>query len=86
MAYGLERLTNARYVDDVLLYAKSLAELEGMTEALNEELAAVGIPTRPRFFTLPAKMIVVTSTTSRLTTTSSEFFILGKFIGILIVI
>ena len=42
-AYGLERLTNSRYADDVLLYANSLAELQHMTSLLVEEFALVGL-------------------------------------------
>ena len=40
---GLERLTNTRYADDILLYAKSLDELQHMTELLLPELALVGL-------------------------------------------
>ena len=43
IVWGLQRLTNTRYADDVLIYAKSLQELESMTEALIQELAAVGL-------------------------------------------
>ena len=38
-----ERLTNTRYADDVLLYAKSLPELERMVELLIIELKKVGL-------------------------------------------
>ena len=38
-----ERLTNTRYADDLLLYAKSLKELELMTELLVIELRKVGL-------------------------------------------
>ena len=38
-----ERLTNTRYADDVLLYAKSLEELQRMTELLIIELRKVGL-------------------------------------------
>ena len=38
-----ERLTNTRYADDVLIYAKSLKELEHMTELLVVELRKVGL-------------------------------------------
>ena len=41
--YGLERLTNTRYADDILLYAKSLSELQTMAELLIEELQLVGL-------------------------------------------
>ena len=34
IAHGLPRLTNTRYADDILLYAKSLNELISMTEGL----------------------------------------------------
>ena len=40
---GVERLTNTRYADDILLYAKSLPELEQMLALLIEELARVGL-------------------------------------------
>ena len=36
-------MTNTRYADDILLYAKSLKELEYMTEALLEELKKAGL-------------------------------------------
>ena len=35
---GSDRLTITRYADDILLYAKSLVELEEMTEPLIKEL------------------------------------------------
>ena len=38
-----KRLTNTRYADDVLLYAKSLEELQRMTELLIIELRKVGL-------------------------------------------
>ena len=38
-----ERLTNARYADDMLLFAKSLPELEAMLQFLHIELAACGL-------------------------------------------
>jgi retron-type reverse transcriptase len=38
-----ERLTNTRYADDILLYAKNLQELHQMLELLHDELAAVGL-------------------------------------------
>ena len=38
-----ERLTNTRYADDILLYAKSLEELERMLELLIIELDKVGL-------------------------------------------
>ena len=41
-AHG-ERLTNTRYADDILLYAKSLTELEHMSELLISELREVGL-------------------------------------------
>jgi hypothetical protein len=40
---GSERLTNTRYADDILLYAKSLEELEEMLGLLDDELASVGL-------------------------------------------
>ena len=39
---SFERLTNTRYADDILVYAKSLEELMIMMELLGEELAAIG--------------------------------------------
>ena len=39
----LERLTNIRYADDLILFAKSSAELVEMIELLNEELAHIGL-------------------------------------------
>ena len=39
----LERLTNTRYADDILLYAKSLPELREMLELLHDEFSAVGL-------------------------------------------
>ena len=41
--YNNGRLTNSRYLDDILLYAKTLEELIEMMELLFEELAAVGL-------------------------------------------
>ena len=43
IAYGLPRLTNARYAEDVLLYAKSLDELISMTEGLMDALQQIGL-------------------------------------------
>ena len=40
---GTERLTNIRYADDILLYAKSLGELVFMMESLVHELSQVGL-------------------------------------------
>jgi len=40
---ALKRLTNTRYADDCLLYAKSLPELTAMLEHLHDELSAVGL-------------------------------------------
>jgi len=37
------RLTNTRYADDIMIYAKSLPELVRMLDALTEELARVGL-------------------------------------------
>ena len=37
------RLTNTRYADDIMLYAKSLPELTRMLDLLTEELAKVGL-------------------------------------------
>ena len=37
-------MTNIRYVDDIMLYAKSLNELEVMTEKLVNELRKIGLP------------------------------------------
>ena len=37
------RLTNTRYADDIMLYAKSLPELTSMLDLLTEELAKVGL-------------------------------------------
>ena len=39
----MPRLTNTRYADDILLYARSLPELKEMTEILIPELNAVGL-------------------------------------------
>ena len=38
-----ERLTNTRYADDVLLYARSLHEVQEMLSILHDELAKVGL-------------------------------------------
>ena len=38
-----ENLTNTRYADDVLLYAKSMEELKEMLELLLDELRHVGL-------------------------------------------
>ena len=43
VATGKDRLTNTRYADDSLLYAKSLPELQSMAESLIQDLAAVGL-------------------------------------------
>ena len=43
IAHGLQRLTNIRYADDILLYAKSLDELLSMTEKLTAELKKIGL-------------------------------------------
>ena len=43
MVHGVPRLTNIRYADDVLLYAKSLQELESMTERILDALKAIGL-------------------------------------------
>ena len=43
IGHGLPRLTNIRYADDMILYAKSLSELESMTEKLVEEFLKIGI-------------------------------------------
>ena len=43
VAFGLERLTNTRYADDILLYTKSLKELQDMTDLLIEELRGIGL-------------------------------------------
>ena len=40
---GGERITNTRYADDILLYAKSLPEFQSMAELLIEELSHVGL-------------------------------------------
>ena len=40
---GAERLTNVRYADDLVIYAKTQAELCEMLEILNEELDAIGL-------------------------------------------
>ena len=40
---SLERLSNTRYADDILVYAKSLAELQSMVESLLSELKAIGL-------------------------------------------
>ena len=38
-----ERLTNARYADDMLLFAKTLPELQAMLQFLQDELASCGL-------------------------------------------
>ena len=38
-----ERLTNTRYADDMMLFAKSFAELEEMLSLLKEELERIGL-------------------------------------------
>ena len=43
IGHGLPRLTNIRYADDMILYAKSLSELESMTEKLVVELRKIGL-------------------------------------------
>ena len=43
LAENVERLTNIRYADDVMLYAKSLEELHDMLTMLMEELAKIGL-------------------------------------------
>ena len=43
VAHGLERLSNTRYADDIMLYAKSLKELVEIAEILIEELSVVGL-------------------------------------------
>ncbi len=40
---SFKRLTNTRYADDILLYAKSLQELQRMAELLIVELRKVGL-------------------------------------------
>lgn len=41
--YQIHRLTNIRYADDILIYARSSPELKEMTENLIHELNAVGL-------------------------------------------
>ena len=43
IALGVPRLTNIRYADDILLFAKSIEELVSMTEKLIEELKRIGL-------------------------------------------
>ena len=43
IGHGLPRLTNIRYADDIMLYAKSLNELEDMTGKLMDELRNIGL-------------------------------------------
>ena len=43
LAPDAERLTNIRYADDVMLYAKSLEELHDMLSMLIEELQKIGL-------------------------------------------
>ena len=43
LARGVPRLTNIRYADDVLLYAKSLQELQSMMERFLDALKAIGL-------------------------------------------
>ena len=40
---GLERLSNTRYADDILLYMSTLDEFLQMTELLIDELKVVGL-------------------------------------------
>ena len=40
---GSERLTNIRYADDLMLFAKSLTEMIQMVQMSEEELAAAGL-------------------------------------------
>ena len=43
IAIGLHRLRNTRYADDMLLYARTLPELQEMAEMLISELQNVGL-------------------------------------------
>ena len=43
----VNRLTNTRYADDILLYAKSLPELQSMIESLFSELKRIGLDANP---------------------------------------
>ena len=43
IAHGLVRMTNTRYADDVLFYAKSFEELESMTERLVNSLRRIDL-------------------------------------------
>ena len=43
LAHGVSRLTNIPYADDVLLYEKSLQELESMTERSMDALKTIGL-------------------------------------------
>ena len=43
IALGVPRLTNIRYADDILLFAKSIEELVSMIEKLIEELKRIGL-------------------------------------------
>ena len=40
---AVERLTNIRYVDDIMIYAKSWQELVHMIECLAQELGKIGV-------------------------------------------
>ena len=40
---SLGRLSDSRYADDILLYAKSMTELESMVESLLIELKAIDL-------------------------------------------
>ena len=43
IALGVPRLTNIRYADDILLFAKSIEEVVSMTEKLIKELQRIGL-------------------------------------------
>ena len=60
-AFGLPRLTNTRYADDILLYARSLKDLVEMAEMLIEELKSIGL------YLNSSKSKILTTETTELT-------------------
>ena len=58
LTHGSERLTNTRYAADILLYAKSLEELEEMLGLLDDQLSSV------RFELHEGKTNIITSDSS----------------------
>ena len=61
---NLERLTNVRFADDLIIYANSLAELTEMIDMLVEEFCIVGLELntkKSKFFTLDGDIIACDS-------------------------